>query len=219
MAQPSVSDDQVEEFATLRCNFPVNKHQTCGAVIKEGVFLRCRHLLCKEHAQEWFLGSDECPVCRDGICAKRRHVGRADDRERLKLLQELLVTSSPLEVQEAAAVALELWEGQKAEEFGREVAREQELMAHVNQLNRTVRRRLTEAESAVKSQLAKTEDLRRKVAEAERNLRQDRECVSRLQSRIQQLHRSSQQKLCDAAGLTPPKKRLRSSLFEDTAFH
>ncbi|CAE7724647.1 rsmF [Symbiodinium pilosum] len=214
----ATAQKKVEDFAALRCNFPVKNKKTCGAVIKEGVFLRCRHLLCKEHAQEWFLGSDECPVCRDGICAKRRHVGRADDRERLKLLQELLVTSSPLEVQEAAAVALELWEGQKAEEFGREIAQEQELIAHVNQLNRTIRKRLTEAESVVKSQHAKTEDLRRQVAEAERNLRQDRECASRLQSRIQQLHRASEQKLSDAAGLTPSKKRLRSSLFEDAGF-
>ncbi|CAJ1357490.1 unnamed protein product, partial [Effrenium voratum] len=203
-------DEQVQEYAALRCNFP-GKKQRCGQVVREGVFLRCRHLFCREHARQWFAQSEECPICRDGA-AKRRDVGRADDRERLRLLQELLVTSNPLEVQEAASMAVEIWEGQKAEEYNRDMVREQEISARVSQLNRTIRKRLSEAESSVRSRTAEAEDLRRRVKEAEQKLLRERDSATKLSSRLSQLQHTCKLSLSEAAGLTPSRKRLRTFL-------
>eukprot|EP00434_Breviolum_minutum_P002442 symbB.v1.2.002159.t1/scaffold116.1/size325063/16 len=85
----------------------------------------------------------------------------------------------------------------------------------ISQLNRSICKRLGEAEETLKLRMAKTEELRKRVREAQQLLQRDKEHAARLASQAQQLNASSQKGISDAAGLTPTRKRLRSFLNKD----
>lgn len=154
----------MNEFLRFGCNFVVGRSgELCAQALSgEAWVTQCSHLLCPKHAQEWFEGHDDCPVCRAGatrlVKMDFRASGRSGKRERMAL-----VGMTPPEIISATETALNFWVDQKAYEHQTKKKRRGALTARQTQIKEAVEVRLKEADTACSGLEAEQKTLQAKL--------------------------------------------------------
>mmetsp|Transcript_20561 Transcript_20561/g.57109 ORF Transcript_20561/g.57109 Transcript_20561/m.57109 type:complete len:270 (+) Transcript_20561:82-891(+) len=192
----------LEDYLALGCNFPLEGGRPCGQkVTAEAWATSCSHIFCSDHARAWFGKEDRCPVCLDRepkvLVAKATCSGLAHDK-----LKNILIGLNPTEIHLASTAALNFWIRQKFAVFLQEQEDEHDIADKQKRLVGTGRQRLTEADALQKSLYAGTEELRKQVVEAQRDLSARREEVAALRARLDRTRQAFRDEQSRVAGLT-----------------
>mmetsp|Transcript_63596 Transcript_63596/g.200980 ORF Transcript_63596/g.200980 Transcript_63596/m.200980 type:complete len:287 (-) Transcript_63596:80-940(-) len=157
-----VDVEKQEEVLALHCNFAQQEGRPCARRIQVGWLTSCSHLLCPEHAKEWFASNVECPVCRSGAVRMLKVDFRRPRRERNLAMMGFL----PSQVFQAASEAFEFWAQQKMLEHDWQMEAGARLQAREDRLRSAYQERATEVERVMTMLSQKKQELTERLHDA-----------------------------------------------------
>lgn len=158
---------EMGDFLAFRCNFTEQGGKACSAILSEGWVTSCSHLICMQHAKEWFESNDDCPVCRNGAARLLRvDLSQAMSKRRRCMS---LVGMTPPEIMQASETALNFWLDQKVFEFQQDAKRQTVLGDRYKKTEELVKERLVESENACNGLQEERRVLELRIEEAERD--------------------------------------------------
>mmetsp|Transcript_9777 Transcript_9777/g.25656 ORF Transcript_9777/g.25656 Transcript_9777/m.25656 type:complete len:322 (+) Transcript_9777:68-1033(+) len=150
-------------FLAFHCNFMSASGEPCRQrITQEGWLTGCVHLLCVEHAREWFSSNVDCPVCKDGRAVRVLKLDFCSIRKEAKLR---VIGFSPRQVLEAAMEAIEFWASQKALEVGWQTDVDAKLALRHRRLHDVYNDKSAEAVAATRALQGRCADARTRLQE------------------------------------------------------
>mmetsp|Transcript_97387 Transcript_97387/g.270899 ORF Transcript_97387/g.270899 Transcript_97387/m.270899 type:complete len:299 (+) Transcript_97387:114-1010(+) len=166
------------ELLVFHCNFATKDGDPCSHPLKEGWITACSHLLCYDHAKEWFQNHDDCPICRSGkVKLVRMDLSQTSVKRRGRMS---LIGMTPPEILEASETALSFWVDQKLFEFQRKGQRHCQLLGRQKSIEELIKTKLREAETTCNALEAEQRALQQQIDEKDKENRKISEEVQRL---------------------------------------
>lgn len=161
MGEAGPEPESRHAFLAFHCNFMTKDGEPCSRPLKEGWITACSHLLCYEHAKEWFQNHEDCPLCRSGkVKLVRMDLSQASGKRRDRLL---LIGMTPPEILEATETAISFWLDQKVFEFQRNGRRQSQLLSHQKSVEELIKTKLREAETTCNALEEEQRDLQQRI--------------------------------------------------------